>query len=284
MGGFIHGMNKQIRSTIISLCIIVVLIVAVLIGAKKGVFKKLANEMPTLEAKETKNADSDKNTTAETKDHSSMTPEEIEMESLVNYYMKPGEIKKLDPNKPFGGYDVVKLGEQFELHKIPISSSKGGNKEDYYYNATVKSCKISRECDFDFNAINFGIENKKQYMDSNHNFISDFYYMTIEIEFTNVNDVLDGLLMGQWSTFCLNDNGTYYILKPSIGEPIGGTNDNGNTHGNYTFAVGETKTMTRYYVLTDKAATQTRLAIAFGKPVQTAYTGPWVIVHEPENN
>ena len=40
----------------------------------------------------------------------------------------------------------------------------------------------------------------------------------------------------------------------------------------------------RYYVLTDKAATQTRLAIAFGKPVQTAYTGPWVIVHEPENN
>ena len=48
MGGFIHGMNKQIRSTIISLCIIVVLIVAVLIGAKKGVFKKLANESVSL--------------------------------------------------------------------------------------------------------------------------------------------------------------------------------------------------------------------------------------------
>ena len=248
-------MNKQIKSTVISLAVIIVLIAAVLVGAKNGVLTKLVSQMPTLESGEGKSkADNKTKSTEQTKDTSGV---------------------------PFGGYDVVKLGEEFQLGIKGVKSSPDIKTENSYYKAKVISCKISRECDFDISSIHMGLEDKAQYLDSNNNFKSDFYYVTIETEFTNLNDTVYKELPSTWSLYCLNDDGTYYISRPGMGEPVGGETDNGNMHGNYHFEVGQTKTQKNYYIITDEAATNTRLAIAFGSPVQTSFTGPWVIVHEP---
>ena len=60
------------------------------------------------------------------------------------------------------------------------------NNRDTYnvFNVTVKSVDISRECDFDINRIDYGLTNKKDSMDDNNNFISDYYYVTVKL---NVN-------------------------------------------------------------------------------------------------
>lgn len=280
-------MDKRIRSTIISLCIIIVLIVAVLIGAKKGVFSKLAGELPTLEAKDTKKTAQQEDTTEAAKDYSGMSEEEIEMEKMINYYMKPSERKKLDPGKPFGGYDVVKLGEEFKLSFKGVFASKDDKKEnDKYYKVRVKSFKISRECDFDINNINYGLESRKEYLDENNNFISDLYYGTAEIEFTNVNDSENMEMTSVWGVFSMNDDGTYYARGIGTGgdsiRPLGGISD--NSHGLTNIKPGETQTQILYYVFTDKSVTESRLAMCFGSPAETAFNGPWVIVHEPADN
>ena len=44
--------------------------------------------------------------------------------------------------------------------------------------------RVSRQCDFDINRIDYGLENKKDSMDSNNNFISDYYYAAVELEIT----------------------------------------------------------------------------------------------------
>ena len=119
----------------------------------------------------------------------------------------------------------------------------------------------------------------------NDNFISDYYYMTVELEVTK--DINDNEMFADdynnlqtlWTSVKVNKDGTYNKIKDY--ENVGSSSD--NTHGNVHFEKGETKTITLYYLITDEEFENETLAIDFhyyGSPCK----GTLAIVHEPEEN
>lgn len=122
-------------------------------------------------------------------------------------------------------------------------------------------------------------------MDNNDNFISDYYYMTVELEVTK--DINDNEMFADdynnlqtlWTSVKVNKDGTYNKIKDY--ENVGSSSD--NTHGNVHFEKGETKTITLYYLITDEEFENETLAIDFyieGSPCK----GTLAIIHEPEAN
>jgi threonine synthase len=83
--------------------------------------------------------------------------------------------------------DIVNIGQEFELIDWDIRYGYDENNRDTYnvFNVTVKSVDISRECDFDIKRIDYGLTNKKDSMDDNNNFISDYYYVTVKLNIKN---------------------------------------------------------------------------------------------------
>ena len=127
--------------------------------------------------------------------------------------------------------------------------------------------------------------NKKDGMDDNNNFISDYFYAAIELELTkdiNDNDIIldnDNEFHTLWHSVKLNEDGTYNKIENY--ENVGTSSD--NTHGNVHLEKGETKTITLYYLITDEEFENETLAIDFyieGSPCK----GTLAIVHEPETN
>ena len=127
--------------------------------------------------------------------------------------------------------------------------------------------------------------NKKDGMDDNNNFISDYFYAAIELELTkdiNDNDIIldnDNEFHTLWHSVKLNEDGTYNKIENY--ENVGTSSD--NTHGNVHLEKGETKTITLYYLITDEEFENETLAIDFyieGSPCK----GTLAIVHEPEAN
>ena len=233
---------------------------SILIGVKNGTIDKLTKEMPTLatkQAKTEKSAENVKNDSTESKLY-----QEIEV----------------------AGY-----GEEFEIRReIDINRKYDENDRTTYnvYHVRVKDCRISRECDFDINRIDYGLTNKKDSMDDNNNFISDYYYVTVKL---NVNkDINDhdvppdgeiSMFQTMWYIGNVDSNGT--LQRISNSGAVG--SDVPDKHGNVYFEKGETKTITLYFLITDEEFKNETLAIDFhiyGSPDR----GTLAIIHEPEAN
>ena len=250
-------MKKKIKSAVISIVVIAVLLLAILIGVKNGTLDKLTKEMPTLA---TKQEETEKST------------ENVKNDSTES--------------KPYQGIEVAGYGEEFEIRReISVDRKYNENDRTTYnvYHVRVKDCRISRQCDFDINRIDYGLANKKDSMDDNNNFISDYYYAMIELEVTkdiNDNDIIldnDNEFHTLWHSVKLNEDGTYNKIENY--ENVGTSSD--NTHGNVHLEKGETKTITLYYLITDEEFENETLAIDFhyyGSPCKATLE----IVHEPE--
>ena len=120
------------------------------------------------------------------------------------------------------GIEIAGYGEEFDVKLHILTSSKYDENDRSTYNifhVRVNDCKVSRQCDFDINRIDYGLENKKASMDSNNNFISDYYYQTVELEITkDVDDnetsgVYDNIFQTVWYIESLKDDGTHPPIK-----------------------------------------------------------------------
>ena len=253
-------MKKKIKSAVISIVVIAVLLLAILTGVKNGAIDKLTKEMPTLA---TSQAETEK------------SAENVKKDSTES--------------KPYEGIEVAGYGEEFEIRReISIDRKYNENDRTTYnvYHVRVKDCRISRQCDFDINRIDYGLTNKKDSMDDNNNFISDYYYVTVKL---NVNkDINDhdvppdgeiSMFQTMWYIGKIDSNGTLQRLSNSgaVGSDVS------DKHGNVYFEKGETKTITLYFLITDEEFKNETLAIDFhiyGSPDR----GTLAIIHEPEAN
>ena len=253
-------MKKKIKSAVISIVVIAVLLLAILIGVKNGALDKLKKEMPTLATSQT----------------------ETEM-ATVNVRNNSTE------SKPYDGIEVAEYGDEFEVRLHILTAGKYDENDRSTYNifhVRVNDCKVSRQCDFDINRIDYGLTNKKDSMDDNNNFISDYYYVTVKL---NVNkDINDhavlphrdiSMFQTMWYIGKIDSNGTLQRLSNSgaVGSDVS------DKHGNVYFEKGETKTITLYFLITDEEFKNETLAIDFhiyGSPDR----GTLAIIHEPEAN
>ena len=212
-------MKKKIKSAVISIAVIAVLLLAILIGVKNGTIDKLTKEMPTL-----------------------ATSQEETEKTTVNVKNDSTE------SKPYEGIEIAGYGEEFDVKLHILTSGKYDENDRSTYNifhVRVNDCKVSRQCDFDINRIDYGLANKKDSMDDNNNFISDYFYAAIELELTkdiNDNDVDDyyNVFQTSWFIESLNDDGTFEPIKNAgtVGSDAE-ANKIGKT--NFSFEKGETK-------------------------------------------
>ena len=193
-------MKKKIKSAVISIVVIAVLLLAILTGVKNGTLDKLTKEMPTLATSQTE------------------TEKSAENESEKNESSNSSRVRNSRKR------DIVNIGQEFELIDWDIRYGYDENNRDTYnvFNVTVKSVDISRECDFDINRIDYGLTNKKDSMDDNNNFISDYYYVTVKL---NVNkDINDhdvppdgeiSMFQTMWYIGKVDSNGTLQRISNS---------------------------------------------------------------------
>ena len=252
-------MKKKIKSAGISIIIIVVLLLSILIGVKNGTIDKLTKEMPTLATSQT----------------------ETEM-ATVNVRNNSTE------SKPYDGIEVAEYGDEFEVRLHILTAGKYDENDRSTYNifhVRVNDCKVSRQCDFDINRIDYGLENKKASMDSNNNFISDYYYAAVELEITkDVDDnetsgVYDNIFQTVWYIESLKDDGTHPPIKNAgtVGSDAE-ANKIGKT--NFSFEKGETKNLILYCIFTDEEVENDIIALNFHLR-NSPFIGPLAIVHEP---
>ena len=257
-------MNKKIKSAVISIAVIAVLLLAILIGVKNGTLDKLTKEMPTL-------------ATSQTETEKSAENESEKNESSSNSARVRNSRKR----------DIVNIGQEFELIDWDIRYGYDENNRDTYnvFNVTVKSVDISRECDFDIKRIDYGLTNKKDSMDDNNNFISDYYYAAVELEITkDVDDnetsgVYDNIFQTVWYIESLKDDGTHPPIKNAgtVGSDAE-ANQMGKTY--FSFEKGETKKLILYCIFTDEEVENDTIALSFHDRT-SPYIGPLAIIHEP---
>ena len=260
-------MNKKIKSAVISIAVIAVLLLAILIGVKNGTLDKLTKEMPTL-------------ATSQTETEKSAENESEKNESSSNSARVRNSRKR----------DIVNIGQEFELIDWDIRYGYDENNRDTYnvFNVTVKSVDISRECDFDIKRIDYGLTNKKDSMDDNNNFISDYYYAAVELEITkDVDDnetsgVYDNIFQTVWYIESLKDDGTHPPIKNAgtVGSDAE-ANQMGKTY--FSFEKGETKKLILYCIFTDEEVENDIIALNFHLR-NSPFIGPLAIIHEPETN
>ena len=252
-------MKKKIKSAVISIVVIAVLLLAILIGVKNGALDKLKKEMPTLATSQT----------------------ETEM-ATVNVRNNSTE------SKPYDGIEVAEYGDEFEVRLHILTAGKYDENDRSTYNifhVRVNDCKVSRQCDFDINRIDYGLENKKASMDNNNNFISDYYYAAVELEITkDVDDnetsgVYDNIFQTVWYIESLKDDGTHPPIKNAgtVGSDAE-ANQMGKTY--FSFEKGETKNLILYCIFTDEEVENDIIALNFHLR-NSPFIGPLAIVHEP---
>ena len=260
-------MKKRIKSAVISIAVIAVLLLSILIGVKNGTLDKLTKEMPTL-------------ATSQTETEKSAENESEKNESSSNSARVRNSRKR----------DIVNIGQEFELIDWDIRYGYDENNRDTYnvFNVTVKSVDISRECDFDIKRIDYGLTNKKDSMDDNNNFISDYYYAAVELEITkDVDDnetsgVYDNIFQTVWYIESLKDDGTHPPIKNAgtVGSDAE-ANQMGKTY--FSFEKGETKKLILYCIFTDEEVENDIIALNFHLR-NSPFIGPLAIIHEPETN
>ena len=226
-------MKKKIKSAVISIVVIAVLLLTILIGVKNGALDKLKKEMPTLATSQTeteKSAENVKNDSTE--------------------------------SKPYEGIEVAGYGEEFEIRReIDINRKYDENDRTTYnvYHVRVNDCRISRQCDFDINRIDYGLTNKKDSMDDDYN-----------------------VFQTSWFIESLNDDGTFEPIKNAgtVGSDAE-ANKIGKT--NFSFEKGETKNLILYCIFTDEEVENDIIALNFHLR-NSPFIGPLAIIHVPETN
>ena len=256
-------MKKKIKSAVISIAVIAVLLLSILIGVKNGTLDKLTKEMPTLETKQEE------------------TKKSAENESQKNESSNSVRIRNSSRR------DIANVGQQFELRNNDVKYTYDENNRETYnvFYITVKNVNVSRQCDFDINRIDYGLENKKASMDSNNNFISDYYYAAVELEITkDVDDnetsgVYDNIFQTVWYIESLKDDGTHPPIKNAgtVGSDAE-ANQMGKTY--FSFEKGETKKLILYCIFTDEEVENDTIALSFHDRT-SPYIGPLAIIHEP---
>ena len=252
-------MKKKIKSAVISIAVIAVLLLSILIGVKNGTLDKMTKEMPTL-----------------------ATSQEETEKTTVNVKNDSTE------SKPYEGIEIAGYGEEFDVKLHILTSGKYDENDRSTYNifhVRVNDCKVSRQCDFDINRIDYGLENKKASMDSNNNFISDYYYAAVELEITkDVDDnetsgVYDNIFQTVWYIESLKDDGTHPPIKNAgtVGSDAE-ANQMGKTY--FSFEKGETKKLILYCIFTDEEVENDTIALSFHDRT-SPYIGPLAIIHEP---
>ena len=127
--------------------------------------------------------------------------------------------------------------------------------------------------------------NKKDGMDDNNNFISDYYYAAVELEITkDVDDnetsgVYDNIFQTVWYIESLKDDGTHPPIKNAgtVGSDAE-ANQMGKTY--FSFEKGETKKLILYCIFTDEEVENDTIALSFHDRT-SPYIGPLAIIHEP---
>ena len=256
-------MKKRIKSAVISIVVIAVLLLSILIGVKNGTIDKLTKEMPTLETKHEQT--------------------DIQNENQNNTGNDSAREENLSKR------DVAYIGQQFELRDDDIRYKYDENNRKTYnvFYISVRTVNISRECNFDVNRIRFGLDDKKDSIDADYNFISDYFYAAIELELTkdiNDNDVDDyyNVFQTSWFIESLNDDGTFEPIKNAgtVGSDAE-ANKIGKT--NFSFEKGETKNLILYCIFTDEEVENDIIALNFHLR-NSPFIGPLAIIHEPETN
>ena len=184
-------MKKRIKSAVISIVVIAVLLLSILIGVKNGTIDKLTKEMPTLETKHEQT--------------------DIQNENQNNTGNDSAREENLSKR------DVAYIGQQFELRDDDIRYKYDENNRKTYnvFYISVRTVNISRECNFDVNRIRFGLDDKKDSIDADYNFISDYYYAMIELEVTK--DINDNDIINAISLVGLNPYDKKEVKKYSLG-------------------------------------------------------------------
>ena len=256
-------MKKRIKSAVISIVVIAVLLLSILIGVKNGTIDKLTKEMPTLETKHEQT--------------------DIQNENQNNTGNDSAREENLSKR------DVAYIGQQFELRDDDIRYKYDENNRKTYnvFYISVRTVNISRECNFDVNRIRFGLDDKKDSIDADYNFISDYFYAAIELELTkdiNDNDVDDyyNVFQTSWFIESLNDDGTFEPIKNA---GTVGSDAEANKIGkkNFSFEKGETKNLILYCIFTDEEVENDIIALNFHLR-NSPFIGPLAIIHEPETN
>ena len=147
---------------------------------------------------------------------------------------------------------TVEMNEAYIAEKI-FEGKLVSNSQRWQIKATDRH--ISRELDFDLSVIETqrGLQDKhKECMDADMNFLKDYYYVTIELDVTSVNE-------NDWKIKEFNPHYLIFYIDNELGrvmeEPYGriytgkGINDK---HKTLTMNQGETVHVILYYIVEDK--------------------------------
>ncbi len=147
---------------------------------------------------------------------------------------------------------TVEMNEAYIAEKI-FESELVSNSQRWQIKAT--DCHISRELDFDLSVIETGrgLQDKhKKCMDANMNFLKDYYYVTIELDVTSMNEK-------DWKIKDFNPHYLIFYMDNELGrvmeEPYGKIytgKDINDKHKTLTMNQGETVHITLYYIVEDQ--------------------------------
>ncbi len=147
---------------------------------------------------------------------------------------------------------TVEMNEAYIAEKI-FEGKLVSNSQRWQIKAT--DCHISRELDFDLSIIEIqrGLQDKhKKCMDANMNFLKDYYYVTIKLDVTSMNEK-------DWNIKEFNPHYLIFYMDNELGrvmeEPRGiiyTGRDMSDKHKTLTMNQGETVHIILYYVVEDK--------------------------------
>ena len=147
---------------------------------------------------------------------------------------------------------TVEMNEAYIAEKI-FEGKLVSNSQRWQIKAT--DCHISRELDFDLSVIETqrGLQDKhKECMDADMNFLKDYYYVTIELDVTSMNEK-------DWKIKDFNPHYLIFYIDNELGrvmeEPYGRIytgKDINDKHKTLTMNQGETVHIILYYIVEDK--------------------------------
>ena len=147
---------------------------------------------------------------------------------------------------------TVEMNEAYIAEKI-FEGKLVSNSQRWQIKAT--DCHVSRELDFDLSIIETqrGLQDKhKKCMDANMNFLKDYYYVTIKLDVTSMNEK-------DWKVEQFNPYYLIFYMDNELGrvmeEPRGRIyigRDMNDKHGTLTMNQGETVHIILYYIVEDQ--------------------------------
>lgn len=157
--------------------------------------------------------------------------------------------KSMDENNTVS---TVQMNEAYIAEKI-FEGELVSNSQRWQIKAT--DCHISRELDFDLSVIETerGLQDKhKKCMDAAMNFLKDYYYVTIELDVTSMNE-------NDWKIEEFNPHYLIFYIDNELGrimeEPYGRIykgKDINDKHKTLVMNQGETVHVILYYIVEDK--------------------------------